>query len=141
MVYLRHSRAIRLSWRQKGVRQGREACSSARSPLPEVSATTHCVKPGGGGAPQSAAQRALRRGRFPLVTAAPTPRPSPQALGVLTPRSPRRQGAQRPPQPQEQRPVPNSRPPLWQPSTDPSLPASRAPGSAWVGPTAPTEMT
>lgn len=45
--------------------QGGLQLGTMRTPHPEVSATTHCVKPGGGGAPQPAARRALRPARFP----------------------------------------------------------------------------
>lgn len=49
--------------------------------------------------------------------------------------------AQQPPHSQETPHFPRTRSAFWQQPADLSRPASRAPGSTWVGPKAPTEMT
>ena len=49
--------------------------------------------------------------------------------------------AQQPPHSQETPHFPRTRSAFWQRPADLSRPASRAPGSTWVGPKAPTEMT
>lgn len=65
VVYLRNSESRPVLPASAGRASEQGGLQPGAIPLPEVSATTHCVQPGGGGAPQSAARRALRRGRFP----------------------------------------------------------------------------
>ena len=75
----------------------------------------------------------------------PMPRPLPKGLdlnrGQKAAAPPFFRAAQQPPRSQETPHFPRTRSAFWQRPADLSRPASRAPGSTWVGPKAPTEMT